>query len=77
RFNDYPLPERKVPKWLFLLIGPMFGLSRKYVSRNIGIPLKVDNTYSIMDLAINYKPAEETLVDHFEQLIRDGLIPGK
>ena len=74
KFSGYPLPGRKVPKWLFLLIGPMFGLSRKYIRRNIGIPLRVDNSYSINDLGIQFRPVEETLEDHFRQLIADGLV---
>ncbi len=60
-----------------MIIGPMFGLSRKYIKRNIGIPLKFDNSYSIRDLGIEYRPVEQTLTDHFRQLISDGLLPEK
>lgn len=73
-FSDYPLPRRKVPKWLFVLIGPMFGLSRKYILRNIGIPLKVDNSRSKKSLNLAYRPIGETLTDQFHQLIEDGLL---
>ena len=77
KFPAYPLPVRKVPKWLFIIIGPMFGLTRQYIRKNIGHPLKFDNTYSIRDLGIDYRPAEQTLKDHFRQLIDDGLLPLK
>ncbi len=73
-FPAYPIPKRKVPKWFFMLVGPMFGLSRKYIRRNIGIPLMVDNTYGIKDLGIKYRPVEETLTDQFNQLVNDGLL---
>ena len=76
-FSNYPIPTRKIPKWFFMIIGPMFGLSRKYIKRNIGIPLKFDNSYSIRDLGIEYRPVEQTLTDHFRQLISDGLLPEK
>ena len=74
-FPEYPIPSRKVPKWLFLIIGPMFGLSRGYIRKNIGIPINFDNSYSIQDLGMKYIPAEQTLLEHFSQLIRDGLLP--
>ena len=76
-FPAYPLPNRKLPKWLFVLIGPMFGLSRKYVRRNIGIYVNFDNSYSKMDLGLSYRPVEETITDHFNQLIQDKLIKTK
>ena len=74
-FPQYPIPARQVPKWFFMIIGPMFGLTRKYIRKNIGIPLLFDNSYSIQDLGMVYKPVEQTLVDHFSQLISDGLLP--
>lgn len=74
-YPQYPIPGREVPKWFFLIIGPMFGLSRKYIRKNIGIPVKLDNSYSIQDLDMVYIPVEQTLVEHFSQLIHDGLLP--
>ena len=37
-------------KWLLSLIGGFFGLSRKYVKNNIGIPIKLDSSKSIDQL---------------------------
>ncbi len=76
-FPQYPLPSRQIPKWLFMIMGPLFGLGRKYIRRNTGIPFRVDNTYGIRDLGIEYTPAEKTLTDHFRQLIDDGLLPAR
>ena len=48
--EDYPFPRKQVPKFLFWLIAPMRGFTRKYASRNAGIPIKFDNSYSKKDL---------------------------
>ncbi len=72
--KDYPLPKKDLPKWLVWLAGPLFGLDRKYISRHFGKSYKVDNSYSIKDLKISYRPTKETLVDQFKQLLADGLI---
>ena len=74
-FPQYPIPGRQVPKWFFLIIGPLFGLTRKYIRKNIGIPVNINNSYSKTDLGMVYKPVKQTLVDHFNQLINDGLLP--
>jgi len=74
-FGDkYPFPKRETPKFLIWLIGPLFGLSRKYVSKNVGYKLTYDNSYSKSDLGLTYRPLEQTLTEHFQQLIDDGLV---
>ena len=72
--DDYPLPKRQAPKFLFWLIAPMMGYTRKYVSKNVGIKVKFDNSYSKKDLNMSYIPIEETIKDHFQQLLDDGLL---
>ncbi|MDW7774047.1 MAG: aldehyde reductase [Desulfobulbaceae bacterium] len=72
--DDYPFPRREVPKFLFRLIAPMHGLTRKYVSRNVGIRIKFDNSYSKKDLNMSYIPLEQTIREHFQQLLDDGLL---
>jgi nucleoside-diphosphate-sugar epimerase len=72
--DDYPFPRRQVPKFLFWLIAPMRGFTRKYASRNAGIKIKFDNSYSKADLGISYTPIEQTVKDHFQQIIDDGLL---
>jgi len=74
-FGDaYPFPRKQVPKFVFWLIAPMRGFTRKYVSRNAGIKIKFDTTYSQQDLDMSFTPVEQTIRDHFQQLIDDGLI---
>jgi dihydroflavonol-4-reductase len=74
-FGDaYPFPRRQVPKFLFWLIAPMLGYTRKYVSRNVGCQIKFDNSYSMADLGMSYIPIEQTVKDHFQQILDDGLL---
>ena len=74
-FGDgYPFPRRQVPKFLFWLIAPMRGFTRKFASRNIGIPIKFDNSWSKTDLGISYIPIEQTVKEHFQQILDDGLL---
>lgn len=72
--DNYPFPRRQAPKFLFWIIAPMFGYTRKWVSRNIGIRIKLDNSYSKKDLGMSYLPVEQTVKEHFQQIIDDGLL---
>ncbi len=47
--DDYPFPKRQALKFVFWLIAPLFGFTRKYVSKNVGIKIKFDNSYSKTD----------------------------
>lgn len=72
--DDYPFPKREAPKFLFWIVAPMYDHTRKYVSRNVGIPFKFDNSYSKSDLGMSYIPIEQTIKDHFQQILDDGLL---
>lgn len=74
KYPQYPLPKSYVPKWLFGLIAPFIGFTRKYVKLNIGIDLRFDNSYIRKDLGLEFTPFEKTISDHFEQLLTDGLV---
>ncbi|MCK5850221.1 MAG: NAD-dependent epimerase/dehydratase family protein [Kiritimatiellae bacterium] len=75
--DDYPFPRRQIPKFLFRVIAPMMGYTRKYISRNISIQIKLDNSYSKTDLGMSYIPVEQTVTDHFQQILDDGLLEKK
>jgi nucleoside-diphosphate-sugar epimerase len=68
------LPRRIMPKWMIYLTAPFLGLSWKFVSRNIGHPVRMDNTYSKLDLGIDYIPVKTMISDHMDQLVKFGLI---
>lgn len=61
--NQYPLPIRKAPKWLITLMAPAFGLSRKFVRRNVGYPLQFNTEKSLKALQLSYLPFRQTLED--------------
>jgi nucleoside-diphosphate-sugar epimerase len=73
-YPEFPLPKKFIPKWLFSLIAPLVGFSRKYVKLNVGYNLRMDNSYIKKDLGMEFIPFEKTIIDHFEQLLSDGII---
>jgi nucleoside-diphosphate-sugar epimerase len=73
-YPQYPLPKSYAPKPLLWLIAPLIGFSRKYVSNNTGYDLKFDNSFIQKDLGLKFIPFDQTISDHFEQLINDGLV---
>ncbi len=68
------LPRAEAPKWLMWLLGPMIGMRRSFVARNVGHPLRFDNRRSQTELGLHYRSADETLNDQIQQLLRDGLL---
>lgn len=74
-FPKYPLPRTLLPKALVWLVGPIAaGVSRRFVKLNVGYSIRFDNTRSRQTLQIHYRPIEETLQQHFQQMIDDGLL---
>lgn len=73
-YPQYPLPQSYVPKWLFLLIAPLAGFTRKYVRLNVGYDVRLDNSYIRQDLGMDFRPFEQTITEHFQQLLDDGII---
>lgn len=70
----YPFPRMTAPKVLVKAIAPAAGLTRKFVDRNIGYPLEFDNSRSRNELGLVYRPAEQTITEHFRQMLDDGLV---
>lgn len=68
------LPRREAPKLLMWLLGPLAGMQRRYVYRNVNHRLNFDNRRSRADLGLRYRPPAETLNDHLSQLVADGLL---
>jgi dihydroflavonol-4-reductase len=63
--HPWLLPKNQLPDWLVLTFGPIFGLSRRMMNTHLGIRFKLDNSRSIKELGIIYRPLEETLIDHY------------
>lgn len=72
--SRYPFPRMQVPKLLVWAFGPLVGpVTRKFISRNVGHPVKFDNRRS-RALGVQYRPVAETFVEHFQQVVDDGLL---
>lgn len=68
----HPLPRWAAPKPLVWLVGPAIGLSRRYVSANVGYPFSVDATRSRTELGMTYRPMQASLEEMFGQMTQAG-----
>ena len=71
--NRWTFPRIELPKFLIKLSAPAAGLTRPYVERNVGWPVRYDNSRTRDELGIEFMPAEQSVVDHFQQMIDDGI----
>lgn len=69
-------PRIELPKILIKLGAPVAGLTGKYVDRNVGWPLAFDNTRTVRELKMQFRPMSESVVEQFQQMIDDGLVKG-
>jgi nucleoside-diphosphate-sugar epimerase len=67
--KKFPLPLMKTPTFLLYFIGWMFGLSLKFVRRNIGHPVKLNNSKSIRELGMKYIAFERTISDMVDRML--------
>lgn len=76
KFGDnHKIPKSVLPKFMMYLVGPlMAGFSWNYLKKNLGYKLKFDNTRAKKNLGITFRPIEETVIDHANQLIKDDLL---
>jgi nucleoside-diphosphate-sugar epimerase len=72
--KKYKLPSNKAPKFLLMLFGGLFGVSSKFVKRNVGIPVKFNTSKSKNELGLNYRPLNETLADMVHQMHEQGIV---
>jgi dihydroflavonol-4-reductase len=63
--RTWMIPTHQMPNWTVRVVGPAFGLSQKWMKRNLGVRFRVDNERSITELGMNYRPLKETLEDHY------------
>jgi dihydroflavonol-4-reductase len=76
-FPNYPIGTRKLPKFMIWLMAPSVGMTRKMVKMNVGYPWKANNSKSIKELGMNYRPLKETITEFFGQLVDAGAIEKK
>lgn len=71
---SFPLVE--APKAAVKLVAPLAGQTREFIQKNVGYPLRFDNSRTTRELGIRFRPARESVVEHFQQMIDDGLVKG-
>jgi len=74
KYPRLPLPSRYMPTWIFYIVGPLAGYSPSFIRKNFGYDLRFDNSRIINELGIRFRPWEETILGHVEQLLNDGLL---
>jgi len=75
RFGEYPLPRRVLPWPLVWLLGPLIGMDRRIIYKSCNVMPKVNNTKSVRELGMNYRPQGDTIIDAFAQLVEHELLP--
>lgn len=56
------------------MLAPRGDIPLAVARRNLGYPLRFDNQRSRSALGMTYRPASESIVEHFRQLLDDGLV---
>ena len=76
QFPKYKFPVMTYHKFMVKMVGTLVDPSatKKFVEQNVGHPLKLSNQRSIERLGMQYRPLEQTVIEHFKQLQDDGLI---
>jgi len=72
--DKYPVPTKNVPNFLLYIAAPFLKMKWSFLNNNLGLRSKLNNSYSKKDLGMTYKSIEETIIDHTEQIINDGLV---
>ncbi|AHH18473.1 NAD dependent epimerase/dehydratase family protein [Nocardia nova SH22a] len=65
-------PRRELPKFLVKAAAPAAGMTRAFIDRNVGLPVRFDNTRTVKDLGVDFRAPEQTIIDHFQSMIDDG-----
>lgn len=74
KYGDrYPVPRKSLPKWVVWLAGPIVSsVPRKFVTNNVNVRWRADNTKSKRALGVTYRPFKESMEDMFQQMIEAG-----
>jgi dihydroflavonol-4-reductase len=64
----FSFPSRELPKPMIKFMAPVAGLTREFVERNVGWPLRLDNSRTRADLGVQFRPAPESVIEHYRQM---------
>jgi dihydroflavonol-4-reductase len=67
--NAYPLPKSIMPKFVIWIVAPVVGFKRKMINFNVGYKWRVDNSKSITQLGVKYRPVDVSIIEFFQQMI--------
>lgn len=67
--GKFKLPRKTLPKFFVMLVGWMFGFSVKFVLRNVGFAIKINNRRSVDKLGLEYIPLQTTVKDMVKQMV--------
>lgn len=71
--NAYPIPRKSLPKWIVWMLGPIVsGIPRRFVTNNVDVKWRADNSKSKRALGVTYRPYKESMEDMFQQMIDAG-----
>ena len=70
----FPFPRNQLPKAAFKLFGPLAGFSKSFVELNMGYPIYFNAHKSQQALGMQYRNIETSLIEHFQQLLDDGVV---
>ncbi len=72
--SKYGVPRWQVPKPIVWLVGPFMGITRDFVANNVSHAIEFDNQRAKKELSVQFRPIAETVLDHADQIISDGLV---
>ncbi|MEB3792869.1 aldehyde reductase [Acinetobacter sp. IK40] len=70
----FPFPHFTVPKTAFAFVAPVLSHSREFVKLNMGYPIYFNAQRSVKELGIEYRDVRESVCEHFQQLLDDGIV---
>ena len=72
--EDFPLPNKELPKWLIWFVGPFIDktMTRKMIAKNMGHRWRADNGKSREKLGIEYRSIRSSINEMFQQMIDEG-----
>jgi nucleoside-diphosphate-sugar epimerase len=66
--GKYRLPKMRAPKPLLMLVGGLFGVTARFVKRNVGYPIRINTSRSREVLGLKYRNLEDTVREMVEQM---------
>ena len=53
------------------------SITRRAIARNVNLPLHADNSKSVRELGMRYRPMAESMNEFFQQLVDSGQLSAR